>query len=331
MQAKAGTTLKNPLPVIDGHVDLVYSMMRFSPTSPFSSLTGGPVTPETLRAGNVRLIVGAFYCADLHNGSETATSHLESLYAFGRKMLEGLTPVMTKEDLANVYDGHGTPGILYLLENADALVDADIGYWQALGIRVVGLTHAGENRIGSGNGVKTPGGFSAEGRRVVAELDRLGMVIDVAHLSDPCFRELTGIFSGPLISSHTGFRRFCNLPRNLSDRQVRGLIERGGMIGVSVNPEMLAMDQRAGLSQVFEQIDWLVQQYGDNPVALGTDFGGFDIAADGLENPGRLPALSRLMHESGYSLSAIENIMGKNWYRFYEAILPVTPPGFPPF
>jgi membrane dipeptidase len=324
MQAKIGTTLKHPVPVMDGHVDLVYSMMRFSPTSPFSSLTGGPLTPETLRAGNVRLIVGALYCADSYNGQETAAAHLSSLYAFGRRMLDGLTPVMTKADLSNAYHGHGTPGILYLLENADALVDADIGSWQALGIRVVGLTHAGENRIGSGNGVKTPGGLSAEGRRVVAELDRLGMVIDVAHLSDACFRELTGIFSGPLISSHTGFRRFCDVPRNLSDRQVGVLIERGGIIGVSVNPEMLAMDQRAGLYQVFEQIDWLVQQYGDAPVALGTDFGGFEIFTEGLENPARLPALSRLMHESGYSLSAIENIMGKNWYRFYEALLPVN-------
>jgi membrane dipeptidase len=328
MQAKNGTTPKHPLPVVvDGHVDLVYSMMRFSPSSPFSSLTDGPLTPETLRVGNVRLIVGAFYCADFYNGPETAAAHLGSLYAFGRKMLEGLTPVMTKEELSNAYQGHGSPGILYLLENADALVDADIGSWQALGIRVVGLTHAGENRIGSGNGVKTPGGLSTEGRRVVTELDRLGMVIDVAHLSDPCFRDVTDIFSGPLISSHTGFRRFCNLPRNLSDRQVRGLIERGGMIGVSVNPEMLAMNQQAGLSQVFEQIDWLVQQYGDSQVAIGTDFGGFDISAEGLETPGRLPALSRMMFENGYSLSTIENIMGKNWYRFYEALLPVTPPG----
>jgi membrane dipeptidase len=326
-QAETGMTLKTPLPVVmDGHVDLVYSMMRLSPGSPFSSLTDGFLTPETLREGNVRLIVGAFYCADSYNGPVTATAHLAGLYAFGRKMLDGLTPVMSKEDLSNAYDGYGPPGIVYLLENADALVDADIESWQALGIRVVGLTHAGENRIGSGNGVNPPGGLSGEGRRVIAELARLGMGIDVAHLSDPCFREVTDLFSGPLISSHTGFRRFCDLPRNLSDRQVRDLIERGGIIGVSVNPEMLTLDHRAGLSEVFEQIDWLVQQYGDGQVALGTDFGGFDIPAKGLETPGRLPALSRRMHESGYSLSAIENIMGKNWYRFYESLLPVKTP-----
>jgi membrane dipeptidase len=322
MQAETGTTPIDPVPVIDGHVDLVYSMMRFSPTCPFSSLTDGPITPGMLREGNVRVIVGAFYCADSHNGPARATVHLSGLYEFGQKMLQGLRLIRTRVDLTAAYHGQGAPGILYLLENADALVDGDIGAWQRRGICAVGLTHAGENRIGYGNGVKTPVGLTAAGRRVIGELDRLGMAIDVAHLSDPCFWELTGIFSGPLISSHTGFRRFCDLPRNLSDWQVRCLIERGGIIGVSVNPEMLAINQRAGLSEVFEQMDFLVQQYGDAQVALGTDFGGFDIPAIGLENPGRLPALARLMGKRGYPLSAIENIMGKNWYRFYEAILP---------
>jgi membrane dipeptidase len=322
IQAKIETTLTNQLPVMDGHVDLVYSMMRFSPTTPFSSLTDGPLTPAMLREGNVRLIAGALYCADSFNGPATATTLLTRLYEFGQKMLDGLTPVMTKQDLTRTYDGQGTPGILYLLENADALVDGDIEAWKYRGISAVGLTHAGENRIGSGNGVKTPRGLTVAGRRVIGELDRLGMVIDVAHLSDPCFWEVSDLFSGPLISSHTGFRRFCDLPRNLSDRQVRLLMERGGIIGVSVNPEMLAMDQRVGLSDVFEQIDFLVQQYGDGQVALGTDFGGFDFPAEGLENPGRLPALSSMMYKRGYSLSAIENIMGKNWCQFYKKCLP---------
>jgi membrane dipeptidase len=94
------------------------------------------------------------------------------------------------------------------------------------------------------------------------------------------------------------------------------------MIGVSVNPEMLTTGHRAGLSDVFEQIDRLVQQYGDGQVALGTDFGGFDNPATGIENPSRLPALCRVMRKKGYPPSSIENIMGKNWYRFYQTILP---------
>jgi microsomal dipeptidase-like Zn-dependent dipeptidase len=93
---------------------------------------------------------------------------------------------------------------------------------------------------------------------------------------------------------------------------------RKGIIGITVNPEMLAVDQRAGLFQVFEQIDWLVQRYGDGQVALGSDFGGFDVSASGIEHPGKFQALAALMAQHGYPCSSVEGIMGANWYRFYR-------------
>lgn len=239
-------------------------------------------------------------------------------------MLEGLTQVTSSGELTEIYRNTDQPGILYLLENADALVDDPIGLWVGRGICAVGLTHAGENRIGSGNGVKNPTGFTTAGRRVIRELERNRIVIDVAHLSDPCFWELVDLFAGPLVSSHTGLRRFCNLPRNLSDEQVRIVMERGGLIGITVNPEMLALNGRAGISKVCEQVDSLVQHYGDAGVAIGTDFGGFDILSTGLENPGCLQALTAVMHERGYPLSAIQGIMGENWVRFYSDCFPAT-------
>jgi membrane dipeptidase len=303
--------------VADGHVDLLYHLMRFFPDAAFSSLASGPLTPGTLQEGRVRLLVSALYCADAFNGPETASDHLEALWEHHGRGIDGVAPVHGARELETAYRGQGAPGMILLLENADALVDDGCVRWRDRGVMTVGLTHAGENRIGSGNGVKNPGPLTRAGLEVVTELSRLGMVIDVAHLSDPCFAHLVDVFSGPLISSHTGLRRFCPLPRNLSDEQVAVLMRRKGMIGITVNPEMLAVDQRAGLLQVFEQIDWLVQRYGDRQVALGSDFGGFDVPARGIEHPGKFQALSALMIRHGYPISAVDNIMGGNWYRFY--------------
>jgi len=313
------------IPVIDGHVDLLYSLMRYSPDTPFSALKAGTLTPGILQEGCVRLIISAFYCADRHNGPVSAQAHLSKLYAQAQTQLHGLTPVASAEDLDNVWHGQGEPGAIYLLENADALVDGNIGRWQGRGIHVVGLTHAGENRVGSGNGVKSPGRFTAAGLQLVHELDRLGMAIDVAHLSDPCFWQLIDCYSGPLISSHTGFRRFGDLPRNLSDEQVHVLMERNGVVGVTVNPEMIGRGVRAGLTQVIEQIDWLVQRYGDRQVALGSDFGGFDMPASGIEHPGKFQSLADGLKSIGYSHSAVQNILGENWFRFYKNLFGASP------
>ena len=157
---------------------------------------------------------------------------------------------------------------------------------------------------------------------MVRDLARQGFVMDVAHLAEPGFWEAVDVFEGPLISSHTGFRRFCDTPRNLSDKQVKALMARKGVVGVSVNPEMLSPDQQADITGVFGQFDWLVQTHGVEGAALGSDFGGFEGETLGFEHYGRLDQLANLFAQHGYPEPAISKIMGENWYRLYTAKLP---------
>lgn len=306
-------------PVIDGHVDLLYHMMRQYHRIPFSDLFDGQLTPQTLARGRVRIIVSAFYCADVYNGPQTSGACLRSLMTYADEWMRGLYPVRTLTDLRTCFGGSTPPGVLFLLENADALVDWDLADIKKRGFLVIGLTHAGSNRIGDGNGVKNPDGLRVEGRELVKKLDRQGFVIDVAHLAEPCFWEVVDIFSGPLISSHTGLRNFCDLPRNLSVEQARVLLERQGMVGVAVNPEMLRVDRKAGMEDVFRQIDWLVQKIGITGVGIGSDFGGFDLITKGLEDYSRLDSLAEQFIRQGYPTDAVGRIMGGNWYRFYAA------------
>jgi membrane dipeptidase len=285
------------------------------------------VTARGLREGNVRVLVSAFYCEDAWNGPGKAQARLQALLNYRERYIGEIPPIRTAEDLEDAFSGPGGTGCLFLLENADALADATPEDLKAKGFVAVGLTHAGRNRLGDGNGVKSPEGLTPKGREVVRALDRKGFILDVAHLSEPCFREVAGLFTGPLISSHTGFRRTCDTPRNLSDEQVDLLLTRGGVIGVTVNPEMLTPEGDATLRDVFEQADRLVQRYGHRGVAVGSDFGGFDGTCHGLEQVGCFERLGDLFAEQGYPGEAIAAILGGNWYRLYASRLPA---GVPP-
>jgi len=311
-----------PLPVIDGHVDLLYALQQAGTSPPFADIDSGPVTPRTLLGGNVRVVVGAIYCADVHNGPERAAPHLRRLLAAAERQLTGLTPIRTAADLEACWRGESGAGLLPLLENGDALLDLAPEELEAEGVRVVGLTHAGANRLADGNAVVRPGGLRPAGRQLVADLAQRGWAIDTAHLAPPGFRELLDRFPGPLLCSHTGLRRFCNRPRNLDDGQLTALLERNGVLGLALAPEMLSADGRADLEVFFRQLDWLVQKHGEVGVALGSDLGGFAGACVGLEDHGRFGRLAERLRQSGYPPAAVAGIMGGNWRRFYDALLP---------
>jgi membrane dipeptidase len=309
--------------VIDGHIDIIYEMMRHHLHVPFHQLSDAPVTSKKLAAANVRVLVTALYCPDSQNGPQTAAACLQELFQYADSYLSGLNHIKTSKELEACFtaDDLSMPGTVLLLENADALLDLDLSVLKSRALKVVGLTHAGKNRIGDGNGVSSPGGLTKEGKQLLTRLEREGFAIDVAHLSDPCFSDVLDGFTGPLISSHTGFRFFCRKPRNLDEHQLRALMERKGIVGIAVNPEMLSDNDQASVQDVFRHIDWVVQSYGPDHVALGSDFCGFDVTCEGMEDISKFADLTRILDEHGYPESAIRSIMGENWYRFYNSHL----------
>ena len=309
-------------PVIDGHIDLLYLMMQKYSKIPFADLPDNQLSLEKLNQGNVRVIISAFYCEDRFNGPENSVSHLESLFYYAEKNLKSIKQIITAKDLNRAFFRPDHLGSISLLENGDSLVDMPLEDIAETGFTAVGLTHAGKNRIADGNGVKNPGGLTCAGRRLVKRLESQQIIIDTAHLAEPGFWELIDLFNGPVIASHTGFKKFCDLPRNLSEDQVKVLVEREGIIGITVNPEMLAMNQKADMDDLIFQIDWAVQKFGTENIGIGSDFGGFNIENKGMENPGLFENLAEKLINRGYSENDVTGIMGGNWHRFYLKNLP---------
>lgn len=306
-----------PRPVFDAHVDLVYALGP----DPATAVVGSPFAPECLAAGGVRVLTSVLYCADAFNGPPAA-AHLRELLAADARLLGDLPLIQGRDQLNSVWEGSGAPGRLRLLENAEPLPEFGVAAACAAGIVTVGLTHVGRNRLADGNAVAAPGGLTPAGRQLLAELAAAGRVLDVAHLAPPGFWEVLTEYAGPLICSHTGLRRFRDLPRNLDESQLAALFGRGGIVGLAFAPGLLATTPEIDLDEVFRQLDWLVQRFGAEQVGLGSDFGGFEGICHGLEDHGRLPALAARMERAGYPAAAIAAIMGENWRRFYAAVLP---------
>ena len=313
-------------PAIDSHVDLIYDLIRHHPDKPLQDIPEAWVTLPRLAEGGVRLFVSVFYCPDAYNGPVKSADYLRYLLEYAEKHVQGFKAIRTAGELADFYNGTGTPGVLLLLENADPLLEYPPQALKERGFHAVGLTHVGRNRVGCGNTVEEPQGLTSAGRKLVKELERLGFGIDTAHLSEPAFAEVADLFSGPLFSSHTGFREFNDTPRNLSDGQIRTILSREGVVGMAAAPGMISDDAKVGISHVFHQIDWFVQKYGPEGIAIGSDIGGYDGVCEGFNDHSDFPRLAELLAGAGYPDTAIDGIMGGNWFRFFSRLLKSSSP-----
>lgn len=308
-------------PVFDAHVDLVYALQQADPIRTLAETRLGPFTPASLSAGQVRVVNSALFCRDDHNGPE-AVLHLKQQWFLSETLTGELPVIRSRPDLDRAWNAADGTAKLLLLENADALVDLGTGPLEGWGIRTVGLTHVGGNRLADGNAVADPGGLKPAARELLPQLEQAGLAIDLAHLAEPGFRELLDLYHGPVCCSHTGLRRYCDLPRNLSDEQIKALRQRGGLIGLAFAPEMLTGDGQADAETVFRQLDDLVQRFGWEGFGLGSDLGGYTGSCRGLENHGGLPAWVARLARSGYPRQAIRGLCGENWRNFYRQILP---------
>jgi membrane dipeptidase len=318
---KKHETVHAPLRV-DGHVDLPYYLSFHAPNTLLSKLDDGPFTLQKARKVGVRLFCTALYCEDRFNG-DGSFGHFEKLLRFVRDHFDGVTVLQSSDELGKLKKDPEALGTLFLLENADALAQHTdyAAHLKEMGVRAVGLTHAGKNQLGDGNAVLHSGGFTSKGREVVAALRDHGLCIDVAHLHPRCFWQLLDVFDGPIMSSHTGVRDVCHIARNIDMVQVREIFSRQGMVGITFNPEMLVTAGEATVEHVFRHVDTLVQKFGPAGVGVGSDFCGFEVTLQGLEDITGFPLLGEFMREHGYGEDAIARIMGLNWVHFYERLL----------
>lgn len=207
-----------------------------------------------------------------------------------------------------------------------ALVDT---FYQ-LGMRSMTLTHNPRNELADGIGsrnpfkpsTRKPKGLTPFGRQVIKTANRLGIILDVAHLGSTGFWELARLARGPIISSHTGVRALCDIPRNLDDNQLKEIVRRNGVVGIFYLPEFIVRGKKViSIEDAVNHIQYVSDKFGVDYVGLGSDFDGYAGTCTGLEDVSKLPNITLSLARRGFNKAEITKILGGNFLRVIKQTL----------
>jgi len=306
--------------IADAHVDLPYFLRQMDQKLPFEEIKEGPFTFEEAIRANVNFFVSAVYLEDRFNGS-LSLAHFYHSMEYANALITNMALVKTGGDLKK-QEG-STPKTLFLVENSDFLADdlRLIFKLKGQGIFILGLTHAKQNRLADGNDVKVPEGLSKLGREVLEAMEKEGLILDLSHLHLRCFYQALDAFKGHMMVSHTGIRDVYDTPRNIYLSQVEELIQRDGIVGISINPELLWDQKGFSLERLYAHIDTIAQAYGPLCICLGSDVCGFEMT--GITYERAIESLEEILLVKGYGNSTYEILYG-NIMRFLSKALTET-------
>jgi len=191
-----------------------------------------------------------------------------------------------------------------------------------LGVRAMTLVHFKKNDIAESVTDMPDGtGLTDFGVEVVKEMNRLGMLCDVAHLSPTGFYHLLDITDKPIIDSHANAKALCDHVRNLDDAQLKALAQNGGVIGASFVPAFIDKE-KPSLQRLLDHIEHIAEVAGIEHVGLGSDFDGFSgKRPEGLEDVTRVPNITEGLIERGYSEEDVKKVLGENFLRVIREVM----------
>ena len=230
---------------------------------------------------------------------------------------------------------HASPtGLVLLMEGAEGIRSPEeLEEWWDLGLRIIGPAWTGTRFCG---GEREPGPLTQDGRELLAAMADIGLTLDLSHMDEEATLEALDIYEGALIASHSNAAALIpntQSNRHLSDRVIRGIIERDGVIGIVLFNAFLQKGWRKSdgreqvtLTHVAAQIDHICQLAGDaHHVGIGSDFdGGFGLEStpSGIDTVADLQKLAPLLGERGYTENDISAILGENFINHLKKTLP---------
>jgi membrane dipeptidase len=328
--------------VIDMHFDLPMDLYE-KRTRP--NVLATEFLPE-FEAGSIGLIGAAIYIEDRYlpdRGLQVALDQVARLYTEADQSKRCVI-CRTHAETLRALDSKKI-GFLITMEGVEPLGD-DLDLLRAfceLGVRVIGLTHARTNAAGHG-GIfaakgSSPEGLTPFGRDLVRECEKLGLIVDLAHVNPAGFKEIVDLTTKPLIVSHTNSRKFYDVERNISDEQIKMIGERRGVIGI--NSVLVSPEQKGSTLDCYvDHIEHVANLIGIDCVGIGFDFFEFIYRqwpeskkkwmAEKLTTPHFIPDLTNHSHarnltrkliERGFSDEEISKILRGNWMRILKQLL----------
>ncbi|UCH56875.1 MAG: dipeptidase, partial [Candidatus Bathyarchaeota archaeon] len=235
---------------------------------------------------------------------------------------DGIVPVYSYDEILGA-EKAGKVAALLAIEGAEPL-QGDLGVLRVLyrlGVRMLSFTWNWRTPFADGLDAKrTEGKLTDLGVDALREMERLGVVLDVSHISDSCFWDVVNLKKSAFIASHSNSREICNHKRNLTDDMIRALADHGGVMGMNFAPAFVDKD-KATVQRVVDHIDHIVELVGPDHVGLGSDFDGITSTPIGLEDATKMPNVTKELVKREYSDEDIIKILGRNHLRVFKEIL----------
>ena len=231
-----------------------------------------------------------------------------------------LLPVRSREELERCFQEEKTGLLLTIedggvcgsnLENVKKVFD--------LGVRLITLTWNYENAFGFPNG--KDGGLKPLGIEAVQEMNRLGILVDVSHLSDDGFWDVQKYSKKPFVASHSNARAVTGHPRNLTDEMIRAVAESGGIIGLNFAPDFLGEGGVSRVSDMARHVLHIREKGGSGVLALGSDFDGIGGTLE-IGGPDQFVLLWEALRKAGISETELEEMWYGNGARVLREVLP---------
>ncbi len=346
--ASRARAIHKQTPLIDGHNDYPWALRGLDPGRDFGKAEISAPVPSLmtdiprLRQGGVGGQFWSVYVPPTMMGKEAVRATLEQIdivHRMTRRWPETFELATTAGGVERAFKA-GRIGSLIGMEGGHSIDNslATLRMMFALGARYMTLTHSANLAWADASTDKPVlGGLSKFGEEVVREMNRLGMVVDLSHVSADTMEDALRVTEAPVMFSHSSARAICNVPRNVPDNVLQMVAKNGGVVMVTFVPGFISQavadfDARpaaerggqtpppATLSQVADHIDHIRKVAGIDHIGLGGDFDGITQVVVGLEDVSKYPDLTAELLTRGYQDDDIRKILGLNILRVMRQV-----------
>ena len=312
--------------IFDGHCDTILEVMNHKRSLEKKSTTGHLDIPR-MKEGGVDVQFFAIFIEDIYKPERSLKRTLKLIDCFYKEIEKNQDDIslVTNYNQIEEVNRAGKIAAILSIEGGEAL-EGDLGALRVLyklGVRLLTLTWNQRNQIADGIWEsRTGSGLTEFGIKVIDEMNDLGMLIDVSHLLETGFWDVVKRSKTPIVASHSNCYALCPHLRNLKDEQIKALVDKGGVIGITFVPDFLTQEKRKTIvKDVVTHIDYLVEKAGIDCVGLGSDFDGTDDLPLGLEGVDKIPNITKELLDRGYKEREIEKILGGNFLRVFKEVV----------
>lgn len=342
--------LFRPPIVMDAHEDILLNLLNPKNNRSLAEPGHhGQANIENWRAGGINAVFFAIWIDPRQFRGDNAEKRTDQMIGLYQQQLQLYPQILqhcdTSDDVRRAV-ASGKIATLLGIEGGISLNNKieNVARYRRAGVRYMTLTWRGNlDWAGSSQKVINPfrrgqvmeiadnpssGGLTDYGRQIIAEMNRVGMIVDLSHVSDETYYDAIRASTKPVMLSHSNARTLSSHDRNISDPMLRALKENGGVIGVNLWYEMLEPNGLASrrdqakpvtVETVLDQIDHLIKVAGIDHVGLGTDFEGMNDLPPDLQNASTVGKIFVGMRKRGYSEADIRKFAAENFLRVMKA------------